>query len=241
METTNIVGTTSADGRVASAPGVPVWNWTREYVSYPRAVVDVGSVDEIAAVLRDPATYPSPVRGLASRHSTTPCGEANGGTIVDVRRLNRIIRIGPDSVTTEPGALYIDVAKELENNDLQFYVNIELGNLSMGAAACCATKDASMPGEFGQVNSYAIGMKIGTPSGELVEITEDEPELLQAARSSYGLFGIVTEVTFRVRPLQAMAVEHEVYTLDEFARRLPDLIARGQSMMFYIFPFLNKI
>jgi FAD/FMN-containing dehydrogenase len=232
---------TEAGTAPAQATGVPVWNWTKEHVSYPREVVDVGGVDEIAPILKDKDAYPTPVRGLASRHSTTRCGEADGGTIVDVRRLNRILRIGADSVTTEPGALYIDVAKELEKHDLQFYVNIELGNLSLGAAATCATKDASMPGEYGQVNSYAIGMKILTPSGETVEITEDDPELLQAARSSYGLFGITTEVTFRVRPLQAMAVHHEVYKLKEFQRRLPELIDRGESMMFYIFPFLEKV
>jgi FAD/FMN-containing dehydrogenase len=240
VETTDTAGKRT-DGRVAALSGVPVWNWTKEHVSYPRAVVDVDSADQIATVLGDPKTYPAPVRGLASRHSTSRCGEADGGTIVDVRRLNRIIRIGPDSVTTEPGALYIDVAQELEKHDLQFYVNIELGNLSMGAGAMCATKDASMPGEFGQVNSYAIGMKLVTASGELVEITEDDPDLLQAARSSYGLFGIATEVTFRVRPLQAMAVRHEIYTIDEFARRLPELIGRGQSMMFYVYPFLQRI
>lgn len=226
---------------VARAAGVPVWNWTKEHVSYPREIAEVGGVDEIAAILTDTEAYSSPVRGLASRHSTTRCGEADGGTIVDVRRLNRILRIGADSVTTEPGALYIDVMKELEKHDLQFYVNIELGNLSMGAAATCATKDASMPGEYGQVNSYASRIKMITPAGETVEITEDDPELLQAARSSYGLFGIITEVTFKVRPLQAMAVHHEVYTLKEFQARLPELVARGESMMFYLFPFLEKI
>ena len=225
----------------ADGTGVPVWNWTREHVSYPREVVDIGSIDEISPILADGERYPTPVRGLASRHSTTRCGEADGGTVVDVRRLNRILRIGSDSVTTEPGALYIDVMKELEKHDLQFYVNIELGNLSMGAAATCATKDASMPGEYGQVNSYATRIKVLTPSGETVEITEDDPELLQAARSSYGLFGITTEVTFKVRPLQAMAVHHEVYKLKEFQARLPELVARGESMMFYIFPFLEKV
>ena len=98
-----------------------------------------------------------------------------------------------------------------------------------------------MPGEYGQVNSYAIGMKIITPSGEVVEIGEDDPDLLQAARSSYGLFGIITEATFRVRPLRAMAVHHEVFTVDEFAKRLPELVAREQSMMLYVLPFVDKI
>ena len=70
----------------ADGTGVPVWNWTREHVSYPREVVDIGSIDEISPILADGERYPTPVRGLASRHSTTRCGEADGGTVVDVDR-----------------------------------------------------------------------------------------------------------------------------------------------------------
>lgn len=98
-----------------------------------------------------------------------------------------------------------------------------------------------MPGEFGQVCSYAIGMKMVTPAGEIVEVTEADPELLQIVRSSYGLMGILYEVTFRVRPLQRMSVWHRAYRLDEFESRLPELIARDESMMFYLFPFLDRL
>ena len=227
-------------GAVASA-GVETRNWYGDLVSYVQSVTEARSVDDVVAVVQDRERYPSPVRARGSGHSTTRCVEADGGTVIDLRKLNRIVDIGPDTVTAEAGALYIDVAKELERNNLQFYVNIELGNMTMGSAACTATKDASMPGEFGQVNSYCVGMKIVTPSGELLEVTEADPELLQVARSSYGLLGIVYEATFRVRPLQAMSVEHRVYRLDEFAETLPQLIARGESMMMYIFPYLDRI
>ena len=123
--------------------------------------------------------------------------------------MDRILRIGADTVTAEAGALYIDVAKELAKHNLQFYVNIELGNLTIGSA--------QLRRDEGRLDARRVrpgqlvrgGMKIVTPAGELVEITEDDPELLQAARSSYGLFGIVDEVTFRVRPLQAMEVQHK--------------------------------
>lgn len=224
-----------------SAAGIELRNWEGSVPSYPRVIVEARSVDDIVEVLTDPERYPSPVRAHGSNHSTTQCGVADGGTVINMRKMNRIVRIDGETVTAEAGALYIDVAKELERHNLQFYVNIELGNLSLGAAGCTATKDASMPGEYGQVNSYCIGMKIVTPSGELVEITEDEPELLQAARSSFGMFGIVYEVTFKVRTLQAMSLEHRTYELDEFTSALPSLWESGDSMMMYIFPFLDRV
>src|SRR3712207_8422128 len=57
-----------------------------------------------------------------------------------------------------------------------FRSNVEIGNLTIGSAACGGTKDASMPGEFGQACSYASALKMVTPSGEIVEIMEDQPE-----------------------------------------------------------------
>jgi hypothetical protein len=218
-----------------------VHNWFGNIASSPMVVVELRNVQELSAIMRDSATYPSPVRAVGSNHSTTPCGVAENGTLVVMRHMNRILSIGPDTVTAEAGALYIDVAEELQKHSLQFHVNTEIGSLSIGSGACCGTKDASMPGEFGQVCSYAIAMKMVTPAGEIVEVTEEQPELLQAMRSSYGLLGIVYEATFRVKPLRSMAVRHKTYRLKAFARELPGLKARGDSIMMYINPFINKI
>lgn len=171
--------------------GIQVKNWKGSIVSFPRVVARPESVDDIIAIIKDTEKYPSPVRAIGSNHSTTRCGVADKGTVIEMKGMNRIIEIGSDTVTAEAGALYIDVAKALQEHDLQFYVNVELGNLTIGSGACGGTKDASMPGEFGQVCSYAVGIKLVTPSGELLEVTEEQPELLQVMRSSYGLLGIV--------------------------------------------------
>jgi FAD/FMN-containing dehydrogenase len=98
-----------------------------------------------------------------------------------------------------------------------------------------------MPGEYGQVGSYATEVEMVLPSGDILEIDESQPELLQQVRSSYGLFGIVTAATFRVRPILPMAVYHETFTLEDFVQKLPELFARNESMMYYVFPFDNLI
>jgi FAD/FMN-containing dehydrogenase len=221
--------------------GAVVHNWFGSITSSPRVVVEVNTLEEIVAIVKDPQRYPSPVRAVGSNHSTTECGVAEGGTLIVMRNMDRILEIRDDTVTAQAGALYLDVNHELLKRNLQFYVNVELGNLTIGSACCGGTKDASMPGEFGQVASYAVAIKLVTPAGELVEITESDPELLQVARSSYGLFGIVYEATFRVRPLAALTVHHESFSLEEFAEQLPALKARGDSIMMYINPFLDRI
>ena len=60
-------------------------------------------------------------------------------------------------------------------------------------------------------------------------------------RSSYGLFGIIYEVTYKIRPLTPMHVHHKTYTPSEFIAALPEMKALGYSLMYYMFPFDNKI
>jgi FAD binding domain-containing protein len=218
-----------------------VTNWFGDLVSHPNVVVEANSTDDIIAILKDPDTYPSPVRAVGSNHSTARCGVAEDGTLIKMHKMSQIVSITADTVTAQAGALYIDIAKELEKRNLQFYVNTEIGSLSVGSAACAGTKDASMPGEYGQVGSYITNIKIVQASGEVLEVNENQPELLRQVRSSYGLFGIVTEATFRVRPIVPMAVHHETFTLEDFIQKLPELKARNESMMYYIFPFENLI
>ena len=91
------------------------------------------------------------------------------------------------------------------------------------------------------VGSYVSRIKMVLPSGELVEVTDDQPELMQKIRSSYGTFGIVCEATLRVRPIQPLEVHHETFSLDDFVKKLPELKAGGDSLMFNIFPFENLI
>lgn len=222
-------------------PTLTVTDWFGSQVSHPNAVVTANSTEDVVAILKDPAKYPSPVRAVGSNHSTTPCAAVEGGTLVMMSSMNRILNITADSVTVQAGALYIDIAEELQKRGLQFFVNTEIGNLSAGSAACCGTKDASMPGEYGQVGSYVTNIKMVLPSGDLLEVGESQPELLHKVRSSYGTFGIVTEATFRVRPIQPLAVYHETYSLEDFVQKLPELIARNQSMMYYVFPPENLI
>jgi len=218
-----------------------VTNWFGNIVSHPRVIVDANSVDDIVAVMKDPVKYPSPVRAVGSNHSTAPCGVADGGTLIRMK-MNKVLSVGGDSLTVEAGAVHLDMARALQEKNLQFYVNTEIGSLSAGSASCAGTKDASFEGEYGQVGSYVTGVKMVLPSGELLEVTEEaQPELMQKVRSSYGLFGIIYEVTYKIRPLTPMHVHHKTFSLEEFIAALPDLKALDYSMMFYIFPIATCI
>ena len=172
----------------------------------PAQLVSPGTVAEIQSVLRDAANYPGPVRAMGSYHSLTPCASSDG-TITNMSGMTRIVEINWEKMTftAEAGLQFIVASRALRAQNLQFVTNIEIGNMTLGAAACCHTKDGLDGGEFGQVGSYVTGIKWVTPSGELAKASEaSDPALLYLMRSSYGLCGVIYEVTFRIRPLEAI-------------------------------------
>ena len=109
----------------------------------PQQVVRPKTVEEIQEVLRHTARSPSPVRAMGSCHSLTPC-VATDGTIIDMKGMNRVIEINETNktFTAQAGLQFVDASDALRELDPQFMTNIEIGNMTLGSAACCHTKDS---------------------------------------------------------------------------------------------------
>ena len=77
-----------------------------------------------------------------------------------------------------------------------------------------------MASPSGQVNSYITGVKwvepVWHPRRGVGERTN--PELLPFIRASYGLAGIVYEVTFRIKPLEIVRFDYHLHDVDAVDR-----------------------
>jgi FAD binding domain/D-arabinono-1,4-lactone oxidase len=203
-----------------------VVNYDGSITTNPQIIIYPQNVAEIQAVLQDPSTYPGPVRAKGSYHSLTPCASTDG-TMLDMSQMTQVIAV--DTVnnvfTAQAGLQVIDASKALRQYDLQFMTNIEIGNMTLGAASCCHSKDALDGIEFGQMNSYVTAIKWVTPDGQLAEASEaDNPDLLRFVRSSYGLAGVVYEVSFRVKPIEALHFTYEPHSVDDLTEAEVDNI-----------------
>lgn len=264
--------------------GRDVRNWYGDIVCHPSVVVYPESEAEVVKIAKDSKKYPSPLRPLGSRHSITGCLSAarpgpdavadNWGTAVDMSRLPGVFVVEPipDGKSTDQGsggggkeylvtvsasAGYLDVAQRLKDQfNIQLFVNTELGSLTMGAAACGATKDSSFDNEWGQVGSYAVAMKLITPLGDIQKLHDSnlsapgwsqvdwvrESEAFAdfgALRSSYGLFGLVTEIAFRAKAHHHISIIHETLDVDDFERHAANW--SNQAAFLYLFPHAGKI
>jgi FAD/FMN-containing dehydrogenase len=211
-----------------------VTNYDGSISSTPQQLARPTSVEELQNILKQRDTYPGPVRAMGSYHSLTPC-VSSPGTIVDMKAMDKILRIDAEKMTctAQAGLEMIDAAEALRKLKLQLILNIEIGNMTLGSAACCHTKDALDGVGFGQVNSFVTGVKWVSPSGALEEASEEKnPELLPLIRASYGLAGIVYEVTFKIKPLEIVRFDYDVLDVAAVTQdHISQVIASNQCMV----------
>ncbi|GAB1693661.1 FAD-binding oxidoreductase [Krasilnikovia sp. M28-CT-15] len=180
----------------------------------PDAVARPGSHDEVAALLaacarQHVAVVPfgggtSVVGGLAARRD----GFA-GLLALDLAGLDRLIRVDPVSRTaTAQAGLRAPRAERLLNAQGytlgHFPQSFEYASLG-GFAATRSSGQASAG--YGRFDRMVVGLKAATPVGtvDLGRAPESAagPDLRQLLLGSEGVFGVITELTMRVRPTPA--------------------------------------
>jgi hypothetical protein len=207
----------------------------------PAAIIEASTPSEIAQVLNDWKRYPAPVRPIGSGSSPTRCITANGGTVLDLSPMSRVLKIEADSVTVQPGITLQELAEVLSDEGLELIGGFDLANRTVGGAVCAAGLEASMAGDVGQFAAHVLQMKVLSPNGKKFVVNHKTKSLLALMRLSYGLLGVVYEVTLRVRPVQGFAVQTAKTSFKDFARLGAKLPAATAGVKLYLLPFRDRI
>lgn len=214
-----------------------ITNWNSTATCTPTRVVTPKSVEQLVEIVRDTdvESSPSPLRAVGSLHSLNPCFTTTG-TLVKMKA-DAFRHIGPPTngtVTVGAGVTMFELKEALKAHSLQIAVTPEIGNATAGSVACCGTKDASLESGPGQISSTVVGARIVDASGTERAVTAAE---LPAFRSSYGLFGIVHEVTFATVPLQRVAYAAEL--LDVEGLTFDAALDSSHGFLGFLLPYLG--
>ncbi len=212
----------------------------------PDVVVRPESHAEVAAVVSWCAEHgvalvpfgggTSVVGGLAARRD----GFA-GVVALDLRRLTRLVDVDAVSgtATLEAGLL------GPEAEDLLAEHGLTLGHFpqsfryaSIGGFAATRSSGQSSAG-YGRFDSMVMALKVATPIGDLELGSSPSnaagPDLRELVLGSEGAFGVITEVTLKVRPVPEERV-YEGWRWESFAdgttamRRLAQAAPQGRAM-----------
>ena len=198
---------------------------------------------EIRDCLTPGSRYQPPFRPMGAGSSSTDCASSPAGTVIDMTRLAEIRHIDAyaDTVTVQAGVRIGALAKALAKQGLELAGSHDLMSRTVGGAVagCCIGPSIGDDGAF--FASQVLSVKLITPNGRPIQIRRDQKNLLNAFRLSYGMLGIIYEVTLKVRPIRPFAASHRRCTIEQFAAATEKLSTVDVGAKFYVMPFRNRV
>jgi FAD/FMN-containing dehydrogenase len=207
----------------------------------PRLVLKLKRYEDLPSVLAKTKSYPTPVRMVGADYSQTRCVGGDGGTTVDTGALDKILEFGENFVRAQAGVRVVALVQALAERGLELPLTPEMGQISLGAVAVTTLPQASYEVGLAQLSTCVMEMKLITPQGKQMVVTEREKDLMRVLRSSFGLLGVVHEVVLRVRPITPVKIDYQVWPLKEFTARFNAVVNVPGALRLHISPFTDKI
>ena len=174
----------------------------------PLAVVLPVTQNEVIETVRLCARYQIPF--VARGSGTSLSGGSlpvEGGIVIALNRLDRILRIDPENriAVVEAGVVNLDVSAAAQPYGLYYAPDPSSqpictigGNLAFNSGGAHCLK-------FGMTSNHVLGIKAVLPDGEVVQLGDESlegigPDLVGLFVGSEGLFGIALEVILRLMP-----------------------------------------
>ena len=181
----------------------------------PDYVVMATTVEQIQEVLKLANREKIPVVPFtAGTNIGGLCIPERGGILLDLKRMNKIIRIDAEShyAVIEPGVSHAQLATELYKHNLRW--SWPVGPPSASSSSCAISHGiGGLSGRYGLNSEEITSMEVVLPTGELVRvgscaIQEDAwhsclplPQLDGLFKGWLGTSGVVTKIGLRVHPI----------------------------------------
>ncbi len=175
----------------------------------PTAVVVAESADEVIRTVRlcHDLGVPFVPRGSGTSLSGGSL-PVEGGVVIALNRLNRILELDPDRriAVVEPGVINLQVTRAAAAHGLHYapdpssqQVCTVGGNIGFNSGGAHCLK-------YGMTANHVLGLKAVLPTGDVVELGGDSlesigPDWTGLFVGSEGLFGIALEITLRLLPI----------------------------------------
>jgi FAD/FMN-containing dehydrogenase len=207
----------------------------------PRLVMQAKRAEEIPAILANTKNYPTPVRFVGGDYSQTRCVGGDGGTTVSLNQLSKVVEFGEDEVRAQAGVRVGTLVRGLAERGQELSLTPEMGHMTVGAVAVTTLPQASEARGPAQMSALVKELKLVTPQGKLMTVTQANADLIRVLSSSFGLLGVVHEAVLRVQPLVPIRIDYQVLTLKEFAARFSQIVASPAALRLHISPFHDRI
>ena len=209
----------------------------KEIAREPELVLQPGTTEEVAAVLRIAGEHGVPVtpRGGA----TGLCGgcvPVRGGLVLSLERMSRVLDIDTRNqmAVTEAGVRLSEFSKAVEDGGLYFPPHPGDESAMMGGLIA-TNAGGSRAVKYGTIRNYVRGLELVTPAGRILQLggklekSSTGYNLMHLVIGSEGTLGVVTKAVIRLitKPGFMRSVVVPFAELEPALETVPLILQRG--------------
>lgn len=219
---------------VPPAPPRPWSNWSGLQRCQPSQWLLPASEDELRSAIR---TAPGPLRCVGAGHSFTPLVPTNG-SLISLDRLSGVVAVDAQrrQARVRAGTRLGQLSRELHAQGLSLMNQPDIDVQTLAGALATGTHGTGRT--LGALHEQVLGLRLVTPSGELLECNAQQNlQLFQAAKVSLGSLGVVTEVTLQLRARHMLHRRVWLEPVQQLLARADALSQQHRHFELYLLPF----
>ncbi|MCY1742142.1 D-arabinono-1,4-lactone oxidase [Ensifer sp. SL37] len=189
----------------------------------------------LAEMVREATAQGLNVRCAGSGHSFTPVALTSGLQLT-LSSMQGVVNIDSTRkrAAVKAGTTINQLGKVLKENGLSL---INQGDIDSQALAGALTTGTHGTGaRLGNMASQIVGMRLVQPDGSILVVDETTPDLLEAARVSVGMLGVISEITLQA--MESYNLHEKLWrcTFDEMIEQHDELAAKHRHFGFFWCP-----
>jgi len=200
------------------------------------------SIEELIACIDPGVAVPFALRPRGGNTASTDCNSSPGGLIIDTSALDSIVSIDPErmTVTAEAGVRLETLVAALDEYGLEIPGCYDLYRHTVGGAVAGPCFGPGIGNDAATLGRQILRLRVVTAQGQAINVAADDKRFMPLFRASYGLLGVIAEVTFRVRPKRAFSIKYKKLTHDDLVKGLAALAGLPLGLRFFIAPHRNR-
>eukprot|EP00775_Hariotina_reticulata_P014641 gene14641-14789_t len=235
-----VLGAATSPHQVPVA-GETVVNWSATHSSKPRHFYQPETQEDVEAIVADCAAAKRRLRVVGSGLSPNAIGFSDEG-MMSMALLDKVLWVNPDTlqVRVEAGCRVQQVADALKpfGMTLQNFASIREQQIGGYTQVSAHGTGATIP----PVDEQVVGMKMVTPGGGVMELSEDkDPELFKMARVGLGCLGVITELTLQAVPLQKLRETSFVVPAKDVAKNHAKWLHSNRHLRYMWIPYTEDV
>jgi len=211
-------------------------NWSGGVTSKPQNVIAPKDEVALAGAIRS-AT--GTVRAPGTGHSFTPLC-ASDGTLIDLSAFNGLksVDAAKQRATFAAATPLWAIGPALYPHGLGLNNMGDIDRQTLGGVVGTGTHGTGPT--MGNFSSAVTGFRLILANGDVLNCTADEnTEVFEAGRCSFGSLGVMTEITMQLRTAYKLSETNFLMPPDELFAKLDKLVSENRHFEFFWFPYAD--